>query len=83
MEVDEEERVYDYQQLVESDDEDAYPHLEKRVGTPFIQIPKKIVAYNKIKGDDTVLYLCTWHQDYKDAFYTPSFIPSALIRALS
>jgi len=55
-------------ELCESDNEQAYPQLTKKPGSPFAQIPKKILACStdQIEGDANVIYyLCSWHQDYK------------------
>ncbi|CDW82242.1 UNKNOWN [Stylonychia lemnae] len=73
--------------LLESDNETAYPTLNKIPGSPFAQIPKKVLAIASEKANDIydtvhMYYLCSWHQDYQGTFYTPSLVPSFLLKVL-
>lgn len=45
--------------LCESDNEQAYPTLNKLPGSPFAHIPKKILAV--AQEENHTYYLCSWH----------------------
>ena len=80
--------------LMESDNEDAYPTLERSHGNPFVNIPKRVLAVlhspisqsvDPITSPDQVetLYLVSYKQDYQKVFITPSVVPSDYLKALN
>ena len=48
-------------ELLESDHEYAYPTLNKLPGSPFSNIPKKVLAYSEDETNEIIYYLCSWH----------------------
>jgi hypothetical protein len=56
------------------------PHF---LGNLFEHTIKEVIALMRDPLDSGVLYLCRWHQDFKDRYLTPGWVPSEILREVS
>ncbi len=53
--------------------------LNQCLGNIFDQVPKQVIGITKCPEDGGILYLCTWHQNFEDNYFVPSWVQSHIL----
>ena len=58
---------------------EEHSHLVKKMGYPWVNIPKMVHGMRVCDKTGHVMYLVSWQQDFQQYFYTPSWTLGSLL----